>query len=239
LKKCVSCGNTLLDFQRICEKCGTFQPETYQPTQQPPQASAPAQPPPEQARPIEVPRSRPPPSTYAPPTERKVKPLLLASVVIIVVVLGVVAVALLAYNPFAAPSNPTTAGGSCTVTKNVAAPTACGIGNNLYLVNLLVSNSSYSNHPTYVITFVINNTGTTAVNITSIKFDNQPVINGYPTSDSNATSPFWSTYSSGHAVLAKSRLPFVLQVPRTTSSGAHNITLVDLAGKTYTFNFDI
>jgi hypothetical protein len=236
-KKCVSCGNSLLDFQRVCEKCGALQPEALQPTQKLPQASVRPQAGPEQAPPREVLKPRPPlPTSAGPPTGRRVRPLILASIVVVVVVVAVVAVALLTYNPFASLNNASTNGTSCTVTTIAG---GCRIGNNLYLVNLLVSNSSFSNHATYVITFVINNTGTAPVNITTVNFDNGPVINGLPSSGYNGTSPFWVTYIGSHVIGSKSQLPFVLDVPRTTSSGAHKITLVDSAGQSYTFSFNI
>ncbi|MGA8904759.1 MAG: hypothetical protein WB661_07100 [Candidatus Bathyarchaeia archaeon] len=163
------------------------------------------------------------------------RPLILASIVVVVVVVAVVAAALLKYNPSASLNNPSANGTSCTVTS----AGGCRIGNNLYLVNLLVSNSSFSNHATYVITFVINNTGTAPVNITTINFDNGPVINGLPSSGYNGTSPFWGTYTGSHVIGSKSQLPFVLDVPRTTSNGAHKITLVDSAGQSYAFSFNI
>jgi len=236
-RECVSCGHSLLDFQRVCEKCGALQPESYQPTQELPQASVPTQAVPEQAPPPQVSESWPAPSTYASPAPgRRVRPLILASIVVVVVIVTVVAVALLTYNPFGSLNNPSTNGTSCTVTTGAG---GCQIGNNLYLVNLLVSNSSFSNHATYVITFVINNTGIAPVNITTVNFDNGPVINGLPSSGYNGTSPFWETYIGTHAIGPKSQSQFVLYVPRTTTSGAHKITLVDSAGQSYAFSFNI
>lgn len=237
-KTCKSCGHSLLDFQRVCEKCGALQLEAYQPIQKSLRASAPPQAPPELAPPTKVPKAPSSPSTYAsPPAGRSVKLLILASVLVVVVVLGVVAVALFRFNPFSSPNNLSTNGASCTMTTNAR---GCQIGNDLYLLNLHVSNSSYSNHATYLIAFVINNTGTATENITTIKFDNEPVINGLP-SPSNATSlpPFWVTYRNGHVINSKAELQFALDMPRTTSSGAHKITLVDSAGNSYTFSFNI
>lgn len=236
-KICTSCGQSLLDFQRVCEKCGAIQPETNQLTQKSPRASAPLQAPPEQAAPAEMRRASPPPSAYAgPPTGRKVKPLILASILVVVVVGVVVAALLLKFNPFVSMNNPSTNGASCTMATNAG---VCPIGNNLYLVDLHVSNSSYSNHDTYLIAFVINNTGTVPVNMTAINLDNQPVINGLPSPGSTTTSPFWVTYLSGHVIDSKKELQFALDVPRTTSSGAHKMTLVDSAGNQYAFSFNI
>jgi hypothetical protein len=168
-----------------------------------------------------------------------VRPLILASIIIVVVVLGVVAVALLTYHPFAPLNISNTTSTSCSIATYSTNASACQIGNGVYLVNLQVSNSSFSNQPTYIVTFVINNTGTSPVNMTTVNFDNGRVINGLPSSGSNVTSPFWETYTSGHVVGAKSELTFALQVPRTTSSGEHKITLIDSAGRSYMFSFNI
>jgi len=239
-KTCVSCGHSLLDFQRICERCGTIQPEKYQPTQKPAQVSVPPPTLPEQASPTEIPRPEPQPEPPSPAytsqrTGRNVRVLILASVLIVVVVVGVVvAAALLRYNPFASLS---TNGTSCTITT--ANASGCTIGNNLYVTNLHVSNSSYSNHATYLVAFVINNTGTAPVNITTINLDNGPVLNALPSPGSNVTSPFWQSYIVGHVIGSKAQLQFALQLPLTTSTGAHKITLLDTAGKSYTFSFNI
>ena len=237
VKSCKSCGHSLLDFQRVCEKCGAIQPEANQPAEESPRASAPPQAPPEQVAPTEVPRASSYSPEYAgPSTGRKVRPLILASILVVVVVLGVVAVALLRFNPFASMNNLSTSGASCTMTSNAG---GCQLGNNLYLVELHVSNSTYSSHATYLVIFVINNTGTAPVNITTVNFDNEPVINGLPSPGSNPTSPFWVTYLNGHVIDSKSELQFALDVPRTASSGTHKITLVDSAGNSYPFGFNI
>jgi hypothetical protein len=240
-KTCKSCGHTLLDFQRVCEKCGALQeemPQVMPPVAQKPiRETGPLEPAPEQVPPIRAPRPPPPARTQTgPPTGRKIKPLLLASILIVVVVVGAVAVALVWFNPFGSLSNPGTSGSSCTLTTSTG---RCQVGNGLYLRDLHVSNTSYSGHPTYLVAFVINNTGTTAVNFTTINFDNQPVINGLPTPGSAATSPFWVTYLGGHVIAPKAELQLALELPRTTSSGAHKVTLVDTAGNQYTFNFNI
>jgi hypothetical protein len=169
-----------------------------------------------------------------------VRPLILASIIIVVVVLGAVAVAVVIYNPFASLNTLGTNGTSCTVTTtNSTSESICPIGNNLYLANLGVLNSSFSNHPTYLIVLVINNTGTAPVNITTINFDNGPVNNTLPSPGSTVTSPFWQSYTTGHVISSKSELPFTLVVPRTVSRGLHKITLVDSAGKSYTFSFNL
>jgi hypothetical protein len=206
--------------------------------QRPLREPPPPPPAPEQAAPTRTrrPPPPPPPTQAGPPTGRKISPLILASILIVVIVVGVVAVAVVWFNPFASPNIPSGGGGSCILATSAG---TCQIGNGLYLFDLQVSTSSYANHPTYQVAFVINNTETTAVNLTTMNFDNVAVVNGLPSPDLIATSPFWVTYPAGHVINPRTELQLVVELPNTTSSGTHKLTLVDTAGNQYAFSFNI
>jgi hypothetical protein len=174
-------------------------------------------------------RARRPPRPRA--RRRISKAVILALVAVMILAMGMVAVALVTLqNP------PSTTQTSCTMTAGGA---SCGIGGSLYVTRLDVTSTPYSGSYVVIIVLTVENNGSNPVTMNSLQFDSATLNNG-PQSGGGIGSGLWSSSSNPMANGATSQV--IINMPAASPSslnGTHVITMVDSSGTSYTLSITI